>query len=198
MTFNYINFWESNYRDHGTSGAGSYGLLAEFKAEVINALIREFQVKKVLEFGCGDGNQLQYMNYPEYLGLDIAPTAIRLCAEKFSADKTKSFLLYRPGSFYNRGFYQADLCVCLDVLYHITDEPDFQQTLQDIMESSTNLVVLYTKITTGNTPQIVETIRDRDIFQYLSAYPDYELKQIIPQRYPNLSSAEFIILQKQV
>lgn len=43
----------------GTSGAGSYGVLAEFKAEVINSLLLEHSILTAIEFGCGDGSQLK-------------------------------------------------------------------------------------------------------------------------------------------
>ncbi|WP_048031256.1 MULTISPECIES: hypothetical protein [Brevibacillus] len=48
--------WEDNYASGGNSGLGSYGVLALFKAEVINEYIKEQQVKSVIEFGCGDGS----------------------------------------------------------------------------------------------------------------------------------------------
>lgn len=197
MGYDYIEYWDNNYKTNGTSGAGSYGLLAEFKAEVINALIKEHQIQRVIEFGCGDGNQLQYINYPEYLGLDVASSAVQLCAERFKEDQSKSFMLYRPGLFFNKGYFQADMTVCIDVLYHITDEHDFRCTLHDILQASTNLIVLYTKITGENIPQVICTIKDRDIFHYLAEYPEFQLKDIVPQRHTDLSSADFIILQKK-
>ncbi|GAA0356844.1 class I SAM-dependent methyltransferase [Bacillus horti] len=196
MSFNYIKYWENTYQTGGTSGDGSYGVLAAFKAEVINTLCLKHGVQKVIEFGCGDGNQLQLMNYPEYLGLDVASSSIKLCAEKFKEDDSKSFLQYVPGAFVNKGFLQADLVVCLDVLYHITDEEDFKATLQDIFQASTQFVILYTRITDGTDPQVIDTIKDRDIMSYLSQFSDFKIVEIIPQRYKELSSADFIIFRK--
>ncbi|WP_253901916.1 hypothetical protein [Brevibacillus sp. HB1.3] len=43
--FDYQKYWEDNYASGGNSGLGSYGVLALFKAEVINAYIKEQQVK---------------------------------------------------------------------------------------------------------------------------------------------------------
>ena len=39
------NYWENRYHAGGNSGAGSYNLLAKFKAEVINDYVR----KKILK-----------------------------------------------------------------------------------------------------------------------------------------------------
>jgi 2-polyprenyl-3-methyl-5-hydroxy-6-metoxy-1,4-benzoquinol methylase len=198
MSFDYIEYWDKNYKAGGTSGSGSYGILADFKAEVVNNLITKNQIQTVIEFGCGDGNQLSLMQYAKYLGLDVASSSIRLCTEKFKDDETKSFMLYTPSAFTNRGFMQADMVICLDVLYHITDDADFMATLSDLFKASTNLVVLYTKLTTGNELQVIPTIKDRDIFGCLSKYSDFYVEAIIPQQYKNMSSADFIILRKSV
>src|SRR5579859_8234848 len=51
-------YWEERYRAGGNSGAGSYGRLAEFKAEVLNGFVHSRGIRSVVEFGCGDGAQL--------------------------------------------------------------------------------------------------------------------------------------------
>lgn len=193
--FDYIGYWEQTYRSGETSGRGSYGVLAEFKAEIVNGLIQQEGITSVIEFGCGDGNQLQYMNYKEYLGVDVAASSVRLCASKFATDSSKSFMLYTPGLWINRGFLMADLTVCLDVLYHITDETDFRNTLYDILHSSKEWVVLYTRLKENGNPG-VDTIQDRNLFHYLFDYPDFKVQEIIPQRYPDQSSADFVILRR--
>ncbi|MEC0125997.1 class I SAM-dependent methyltransferase [Paenibacillus pabuli] len=193
--FDYKEYWEQTYRSGETSGRGSYGVLAEFKAEVVNGLIQRENITSVIEFGCGDGNQLQYMNYSEYLGVDVAASSVRLCASKFANDSSKSFMLYTPGLWINRGFLQADLTVCLDVLYHITDETDFRSTLYDILHASAEWVVLYTRLKANDNPGI-RTIQDRNLFHYLFDYPDFKVQEIIPQRYPDQSSADFVILRR--
>ncbi len=70
------SFWERNYQRGGTSGGGSYGELACGKADFLNAFVREHAVESVIEFGCGDGNQLSLAQYPSYIGLDVSRSAI--------------------------------------------------------------------------------------------------------------------------
>lgn len=195
--FDYKSYWETNYAQGGTSGSGSYGLLAQFKAEVINSLIGEHRLGRVIEFGCGDGNQLSLMNYKQYLGLDVAGSSVDICAKKFAGDRSKSFLLYDPRRFVNSQFLTCDLVVCLDVLYHITDYDDFRKTLDDIFSCQAAYVVLYTRITGSDEPSVVPTIRDRDILQHLQAYGDYEIERTVEQKYKELSSASFIILKRK-
>src|SRR6202040_327974 len=67
-------FWEGNYAQGRTSGNGSYGALAEGKSRFLNELVRERTVRSVIEFGCGDGNQLSLAEYPSYIGLDVSRT----------------------------------------------------------------------------------------------------------------------------
>ena len=64
--FDSKKYWEKRYLKGGDSGDGSYGKLAEFKAKVINRFVKENEIKTIIEWGCGDGNQLTYMNYPNY------------------------------------------------------------------------------------------------------------------------------------
>ena len=72
-------YWESRYRSGGNSGPGSFGELAGFKADVLNAFICSEGIKSVIEFGCGDGHQLSLARYPRYLGIDVSRFAIARC-----------------------------------------------------------------------------------------------------------------------
>ena len=81
INFDSKEYWENRYKYQGNSGAGSYGKLAEFKAEVINEFINENNINNVIEFGCGDGNQLNLFNIKNYLGFDVSDTIIKLCQD---------------------------------------------------------------------------------------------------------------------
>ena len=59
--FKSSKYWNERYKHGGNSGDGSYGHLAEYKAEIINDFIEENQIHNIIEFGSGDGNQLKYM-----------------------------------------------------------------------------------------------------------------------------------------
>ena len=67
--FDTATYWEFRYANNGNSGAGSYGKLADFKAKVINGFIHENELNTILEFGCGDGNQLSLAKYNSYICL---------------------------------------------------------------------------------------------------------------------------------
>src|SRR3954469_5502180 len=103
------DYWERRYASGGTSGAGSYGPVSLFKAEVLNEWVETHAVASVLEFGCGDGHQLGLARYPRYTGLDISRTALDRCVRQFAADETKSFFIHEPRLFVNRGATRAEL-----------------------------------------------------------------------------------------
>jgi hypothetical protein len=136
-------YWENRYSAGGTSGAGSYGKLAEFKASVLNRFVAEKQITSVIEFGCGDGNQLLYAMYPRYIGLDVARKAIRLCREKFQNDVTKSFFLYDPECFVDRaGVLHADLALSLDVLFHLVEDEVFTRYMELLFQAGQRFVII--------------------------------------------------------
>lgn len=89
--FNSADYWECRYEDGDTSGAGSYGRLAEFKAEVLNKFVKQHNIARVVEWGCGDGNQLSLAQYPRYIGFDVAHKSVEICRNKFKDDRSKSF-----------------------------------------------------------------------------------------------------------
>ena len=105
-----VAYWETRYSRGGSSGKGSYDRLAEFKAGVLNEYISSHEIKNIIEFGCGDGNQLMYCNFSSYIGLDVSRSAINQCIEKFSNDSTKSFYLYDSIAFKdNHNLFIADI-----------------------------------------------------------------------------------------
>jgi cyclopropane fatty-acyl-phospholipid synthase-like methyltransferase len=131
-------YWEEVYAQGGNSGEGSYGVLADYKASVINRLVADEAVQSVIEFGCGDGNQLSLGNYPSYVGVDVSATAVSRCRERFAADKTKRFL-----SVSEYGGERADLALSLDVIYHLTEDGVFENYMSTLVKAGTRLICIY-------------------------------------------------------
>lgn len=138
------SYWEDRYRRGDTSGIGSYGRLAKYKAEFLNGFVEGRGLETVIEFGCGDGNQLKLATYPRYLGIDVSETAIRNCIRQFRDDPSRSFLAYRTGAFADpAGFVRADVALSIDVLYHLVEDEVFEQHLRDVFAVATQFVVVY-------------------------------------------------------
>ncbi|MFA5886400.1 MAG: class I SAM-dependent methyltransferase [Patescibacteria group bacterium] len=192
--FNYTNYWEKRYRQGGNSGLGSYGVLSDFKTNIINKFIQEYQAETMIDFGCGDGQQIKNIKIKKYLGLDIAPSSVQMCQKLYSDDQSKSFILYHPQSFFNN-FIKADLVICLDVLYHITSEVDLKKTLTDIFSCANNLVILYTNTENFNYRRGRHIVY-WDTYKYLKEFKNFLILETIAQKYRDQSGADFIILKK--
>jgi hypothetical protein len=134
------SYWESRYRNGGTSGAGSYGRLADFKAAILNEFVRTRNVCSVVEFGCGDGAQLELAEYPRYVGVDIATASVERCSARFAHDHTKHF--YLSAGFPN-SLGKFDLSLSLDVIYHLVEDSVFDAYMRSLFASSQRYVVIY-------------------------------------------------------
>ncbi len=194
--FDYKKWWNDWYSANNGSGGGSRGVLAQFKADVINGFIEKNNVVSTVEFGCGDGYNLKMIQYKRYVGFDVSSVVIDKCKVMFKDDKTKSFYVYTPQSFVKNANDHVDLVVCLDVLYHVVNEEEYVKLLDDIFSYSSPYVILYTSLRAR--PFVPESpeILHRDVFLYLEKYKNYEA-EIIVQRYQKESGSDFIILRKK-
>lgn len=136
--FSSHDYWVRRYENSGTSGPGSYGPLAEFKAGVLNSFVHQHSIASVIEFGCGDGSQLSLANYPAYIGYDISQAAIDLCRTRFADDPSKQFFLL--DEYDGR---RASLSISLDVVFHLTEAAAFESYMHRLFDSSSRYVVIY-------------------------------------------------------
>lgn len=98
-------YWELNYARGGTSGPGSYYASAEAKATFLNEFVRARDVRSVIEFGCGDGNQLSLADYPSYIGLDVSRSALNCASDASTTTRPKaSSTTTVPASLTEPGF----------------------------------------------------------------------------------------------
>jgi SAM-dependent methyltransferase len=136
--FSSPKYWEMRYERGGNSGPGSYGDLAKFKARILNQFVEDHRIRTVIEFGCGDGNQLTLARYLSYTGYDISPIAIQLCRNKFANDSTKKFGLVTEYTG-----EQADLAISLDVIFHLTEDDVFHEYMRKLFGSASRFVIIY-------------------------------------------------------
>lgn len=194
------DYWEKRYRAKGNSGAGSYGRLAEFKAKIINDFVAENNIQSVVEYGCGDGNQLTLASYPKYIGLDISNAAIKLCRKKFKNDSTKSF--YVLGTADNT---DAELALSLDVIYHLVEDELFASYMSDLFGSATKFVCIYSLNAPEDSVSLAKHICVREFTKWVDEHaPDFELSLTIPNLYPfdendpdNTSISDFFFFKRK-
>jgi Methyltransferase domain len=133
-------YWETRYRYGGTSGAGSYGRLAQFKAAVLNEFVRAKNIRTVIEFGCGDGAQVELARYPEYVGIDVAALSVKACSARFAHDSTKRFYL---AAAFPTSLGKFDLSLSLDVIYHLVEDHVFDSYMNSLFARSRSYVIIY-------------------------------------------------------
>lgn len=189
-------YWERRYAAGGTSGAGSYGELATYKAEFLNGFVRKQNVQTVIELGCGDGNQLSLADYPRYLGLDISKTAIDRCQERFRSDSTKAFLWYDPARAMRLAdWLQVDLTLSLDVIYHLVEDAAYDIYLDDLFSLSRKFVIVYSSNKEGLA--LAPHVRYRQFtVDVAKLFPSFRLMYSEPNRYPNQSDSQFFVFQR--
>jgi SAM-dependent methyltransferase len=176
-------YWERRYARGGDSGEGSRGAHAEFKAEVLNRLVAEHRMESVVEFGCGDGQQLALAAYPRYLGFDVSPTTLRRTIARFADDPSKSFALYDPECFADRaGLVTADLSVSLDVIYHLVEDRVYELHLKHVFAAARRRVALFTS--DADDPSLSGTfaphVRHRPVVRDIAArFPEWRLRERI-------------------
>ena len=191
------DYWEDRYAAGETSGDGSYGVLAQFKADVLNAFVREHDVQTVMEFGCGDGNQLTLADYPTYLGLDVAPTSIDMCRKLFANDPAKSFYLYDTRRFVdNARIFHADLTLSLDVIYHLVEDEVFEGYLRHLFAAADRNVIVYA--TNSPIPDIGVHVRHRHFTPWIETnLPDWRLTETIENAHPDKDGrADFFVYER--
>ena len=194
--FDSTSYWEQRYADSRDSGPGSRGGHRQFKADFLNTFVDENDVETVLEFGCGDGVQIELAEYPSYIGLEISESAIQECSERFATDETKSFFLYDPPYFVNRGALEAELVLSLEVVFHLVDDATFEKTMHDMFEASSKYVIIFSSNHNEPTPEL--HVRHRRFTDYVEdEFPNFDLVEKIENEYENRVS-DFYVYEKQM
>lgn len=190
-------YWEQRYKKGGNSGIGSYDELAIFKAEVINEFVTKNEPKTVIEFGSGDGNQLQYLNFNSYTGFDVSHEAIKRCRKTYNADASKSF-----EHIQNYNSQKADLVMSLDVIFHLVEDEVYLEYMSRLFKASNKFVIIYSSNEEWQDEQFAKHVRHRKFTSWIEQNaPHFKLIQHIPNKYPKkennkvFSYADFYIFQ---
>lgn len=191
-------YWEQRYSSGGNSGVGSYDKFAQFKAEVLNSFVEANKVSTVIEFGCGDGNQLALAKYPFYIGFDVSKTIIDVCRNRFCNDKTKIFKLMQSYSGET-----ADLTLSLDVIFHLIEDDVYEQYMKTLFKSSCQYVIIYSSNYEDVTGHDGVRVRHREFAKWIKDnMPQWRMVRHVPNKYPfegdyrTGSFADFFVYEK--
>ena len=133
--FSELDFWNERYSRGHTSGSGSYGEVLQRKLKALEAIPG---VTSVLEIGCGDFNfgkhvMFQYkLPMEKYTGYDISPVILERNRKFYPKCTWLSEFPAEP----------ADLLLCVDVLFHVIEEKDSEQLLDNLAKLWTKYLVV--------------------------------------------------------
>ncbi len=166
----------------------------------MNRFVERKQVGSVIEFGCGDGNQLTLAQYPAYIGFDISEAAVEKCRERFRGDATKSF---RNVAQY--AGERADLSMSLDVVYHLVEDEVFESYMNRLCDSASKWVIVYSSNDESlNARYSSDYILHRRFTDWVAANkPEWRLVEKVVNQFPfdpndpnNTSLADFYVFER--
>jgi SAM-dependent methyltransferase len=174
--------------------------MAAFKADIINEFVREHGIESVIEFGCGDGNQLRLAHYPQYTGYDISPDAVAACLRLFKDDASKSFQL--AAEYDGR---KADLAMSLDVIFHLTEDNIYNAYMHRLFAASSKHVLVYSSNQNEPIEPVSPHVRHRLFTRWIEreASPEWKLVKRIPNAFPyngdykSTSFSDFFFFEKE-
>jgi hypothetical protein len=177
--FDSAAYWEDRYRSGKTSGRGSYGILARYKADVINTFVREHDIRSVIEHGCGDGNQAALLKVPSYRGFDVSEKAVELARRRNSWRRGFRFQHLDDVAVPEGGF---ELALSLDVVFHLVEDTVFDAYMRRLFQSSSRFVVIYsTNLVGGKT---APHVRHRLFLPWIEEnMPQWDLKAVLENPY---------------
>jgi hypothetical protein len=173
-------YWRGRYNKGGLSGAGSYGRLAQFKADVINGFVVDRAITSVVELGCGDGAQLELGCYPRYTGIDVSSEAVALCKRRFEKDASKQFCEYSIG---RRRKIKGDLSLSLDVIYHLVEDEVYQDYMRWLVDAAERFICVYSS--NVNLPGHVPHVRHHCFTEWFETHAtDWKLTRHVHNSFP--------------
>jgi hypothetical protein len=180
--FSSYQYWEERYRKGNTSGFGSYGRLARFKAQIINKFITAEQIDCVIDFGCGDGNQLSFFSINDYIGVDISPTIIKKCKKKYLGDSGKTF--YTLDEF-KATSVKGDLSLSMDVIFHLIENENFESYMKILFDSAKRFCIIYSSNDNKKSDPALH-VRHRLFTKWIEDnILNWRLKQVVYNKYPH-------------
>jgi len=193
------DYWEKRYATGGNSGAGSYNRLAHFKADFLNEFVKRHRIASVVEFGSGDGAQLELADYPDYVGVDISSTILDAVKRRFAADGRIRFLHASEVPAH----LSAELALSLDVIYHLVEDDTFDAYMRQLFAAGSRFVIAYSS--NAERPSSSPHVRHRRFTDWVEANrPDFRLAAHVPNAFPedvsdphNTSYADFYVFERQ-
>ena len=106
----------------------------------MNGIVRERDVKSVVELGVGDGNQASLLDIPVYAGIDVVPLVVERARMRF-ADRA-GWTFHEAGTL-RPADKRFDMSMSLDVIYHLIEDEVFDAYMRDLTRFADRFMLIY-------------------------------------------------------
>ena len=109
------DYWNSRYSSTNARGSGSQGANLLYKVEMLQTVMRDFGIRRILDIGCGDAAYLKSLRYQSYTGVDISKVVVERNLEHFNHLSSATFLTL--DDFIKEPFQDYDLVISSEVIF---------------------------------------------------------------------------------
>jgi len=142
------NFWNSQ---ESISGKGSEIIQTEYLVEEVQSILKNFQIKSILDIACGDFNWMKFLNLEKvkYVGADIVDEIIQINNEKYYSNNIK----FKKLNIIEDKLPNVDLIFCRDCLVHFSFE-DINKSIANIKKSGSKYLMATSHLNIENNVDI--------------------------------------------
>lgn len=152
--------------------------------------MKEAEIESVIEFGCGDGNQLALYQFPYYVGTDVSRTALRECRKKFRESVRHRFVAINEAPT-----HRSELSLSIDVVYHLVEDEVFDRHMRNVFDAATKYVIIFS--TDFDSPPELH-VRHRQFSKWVSEHRSDFAQIAGPIASPASSAASFFVFKSAV
>ena len=126
----------------GSSGPNSDPALTPILRQNLAALLDTYQIKSLVDAGCGDVNLFKHIDiaHIDYIGIECVEALTQHNQRTFSDQKNMSF---KTGDITSIALPKADMIFCRDVVHYLPNNLIFQFLEQVIASGSTYLCITH-------------------------------------------------------
>ncbi|WP_053991865.1 class I SAM-dependent methyltransferase, partial [Mangrovimonas sp. TPBH4] len=136
----FTNIYKTNYWDskESLSGGGSEKVHTRFLVKELEIVLKQFQIKSMLDIPCGDFNWMQVLDFKRinYTGADIVSDLIELNRINYSEENKKFINL----DLTKDKLPKVDLIFCRDCLVHLSNH-NIYKALINIKQSNSKYLL---------------------------------------------------------
>jgi hypothetical protein len=132
--------WEKRYREGRVRCKGSQGPHKRFKHQIIDLYAGPIAHASVIDVGCGDARFWTWKKKPKaYAGIDVSLSALTRLMRIIPGAR-----VYNVSSAELVPGLEAEVVLCLDLIFHLMDAQTVQATITNLTKYSSKWIFIYT------------------------------------------------------